>query len=334
MIAMKQEVLLSLIVCFFLIFIPGFAQNRDRPGNHTTATTFIDARSTNEIESSPAQFEERYKTGKGELRIGVLERKWKLHGIIASTWLLFLLLLSLLLYLRQKSVQGKKKLAEQKIIQLMQEKKIIATQAVMDGETAERSRLARDLHDGLGGMLSAVKLNLFAMKQDVFMEAEDISRFNKVMDMLDNCMQELRRVAHNMMPESLSRFGLKVAVEDFCHSFPNVRFHFFGEEKRIDKKTEITLYCAIFELVNNAVKHANAQHIDMQIVQQPDRISITVEDDGIGFDPLTHPEGTGLHNVANRISSAGGTLNILSVQGKGTEITIDMNMDTESDEQN
>ncbi|MCE5205793.1 MAG: sensor histidine kinase [Porphyromonadaceae bacterium] len=329
---MKREVLLNLIVCFFLIFIPGFGQDKDRPEIEATETTVIDTRPATEIKPS-AELEKRYKTGKKELRIGGLERRWKLHGIIASTWLVFLLLLSLLLYLRQKSVQGKKKLAEQKIIQLMQEKQIIATQAVMDGETAERSRLACDLHDGLGGMLSAVKLNLFEMKQDLVMEAEDISRFNKVVEMLDNCMQELRRVAHNMMPESLSMYGLKVAVEDFCHSFPNVRFHFFGEEKRIDKKTEITLYRAIFELINNAVKHAHAEHINVQVIQQPDRIFIAVEDDGIGFDTPTHLQGTGLHNVANRINSAGGTLNILSSKGKGTEITIEMNIDTESDEQ-
>ena len=164
------------------------------------------------------------------------------------------------------------------------------------------------------------------MKHGVFIEAEDVSRFNKVMEMLDNSMQELRRVAHNMMPESLSRYGLKVALEDFCGSFNNVQFHFFGEEKRIDKSIEIALYRVVFELVNNAVKHSKADTINVQIIQQPNRISINVQDDGKGFDPEEATKGAGLQNIRNRINSVGGTLNILSSKEEGTEIIIDIDL--------
>jgi len=290
----------------------------------------IDDRSTREFELSIAELEKKYETEKKELRIGTLERERKLYGIILCTGLLILLLLLLLLYLRQKSVRNKKKLAEQKIIQLLQEKQIVATQAVLDGETAERSRLARDLHDGLGGMLSAVKLNLFDMKQDVIVEAEDVIRFNKVMEMLDKSMQELRRVAHNMMPESLSRYGLKVALEDFCRSFSNISFHFFGEDRRINQKTENTLYRAVFELINNAVKHAQAEQINVQVIQQADRISITVQDNGKGFDLQRATNGIGLQNVRNRISSVGGTVEIHSVKDRGTEITMEIDIHHDS----
>ena len=115
-----------------------------------------------------------------------------------------LLLLAVLLF-RQRLMNQKKKLAEQQVKQLEQEQQLIATKAVLDGETTERSRLARDLHDGLGGMLSAVKFNLHDMKQGRTLESDDVARFDKAMDMLDASINELRRVAHNMMPESLSR---------------------------------------------------------------------------------------------------------------------------------
>jgi len=233
------------------------------------------------------------------------------------------------LYLRQNAIRRKKQLAEQKIIQLEQEKQLVATQAVLDGETAERTRLARDLHDGLGGMLSAVKLNLFDMKQGAIIETEDVSRFGKVIEMLDNAMQELRRVAHNMMPEALSRYGLKVALEDFCGSFSNVYFHFYGEEKRLDQNTETTLYRSVFELVNNAIKHAQAENINVQIIQQPDRISINVQDNGKGFDAQEDLKGSGLQNIKDRINSLGGSIHFLSSKENGTEIAIDVDLNQE-----
>lgn len=306
--------------------------------NHTDETllyfdkyrALIDDRSTREFELSMAELEKKYLSEKKELRISTLEKERKLYGIILSTAVFILLLLLIILFLRQLSIRNKKKLAEQKVLQLMQEKQIVATQAVLEGETAERSRLARDLHDGLGGMLSAVKLNLYDMKQDVIVEAEDVLRFNKVMEMLDKSMQELRRVAHNMMPESLSRYGLKVALEDFCRSFSNISFHFFGEEQRINQKIENTLYRSVFELINNAVKHAQAEHINVQVIQQADRISTTVQDNGNGFDIQRTTQGAGLQNVRNRINSVGGTMEIHSVKEQGTEITIEINLNHDS----
>ncbi len=284
----------------------------------------IDERSTTEFERSMAEQEKKYLTANQEMRISALEQERKLFGILLFSGLFILLLLLLLLWLRQKAISSEKKLAEQKIVHLEQEKQIVATQSILDGETAERTRLARDLHDGLGGMLSAVKLNLFDMRQDVIIETDDVERFNQVIEMLDNSMKELRRVAHNMMPESLSRYGLKVALEDFCLSLPKVTFHFFGEDQRIDHKLENTLYRAVFELINNAIRHAEAEHINVQLIQQADRVSVTVQDDGKGFEPGMVSQGAGLKNVQNRIGSAGGTVEIHSVIGQGTEITLEL----------
>lgn len=272
--------------------------------------------------------EAEFQSEKKGLKINSLEGQKKLYRIIIASVVFIFLLLLLIFYLRHKSNHRKKQLAEQKIAQLEKEKQLIATQAVLDGETAERTRIARDLHDGLGGMLSAVKLNLFDMKQGAVIDTEDVSRLAKVMGMLDNAMQELRRVAHNMMPETLSRYGLKVALEDFCNTFTHVHFHFFGEEKRLDQKIETNLYRSVFELVNNAVKHSQASDINVQIIQQSDRISINVQDNGKGFDTNEEFKGTGLQNLKNRIDSVNGSIDILSSKENGTEITIDLDLNT------
>ncbi len=277
-----------------------------------------------------SETEVKYQTEKKELKIKALEKQRRLLGTIFISGVIVLIFLVLILYLRQRNIRTKKELAEQKVIQLEQEKKIIASNAVLEGETAERTRLARDLHDGLGGMLSAVKLNLFDIKQDVVIDADDLVRFNKVLGMLDNSIQELRRVAHNMMPESLSRYGLKIALEDFCNSFPNVNFHFFGQELRIDKTAETTVYRAVHELVNNAVRHSQANNINVQLILQSDSVSVNVQDDGKGFDPDAKTSGRGLQNIQNRIDAIGGVITIFSSSDNGTEIGIDIKLEPEN----
>jgi signal transduction histidine kinase len=107
----------------------------------------------------------------------------------------------------------KKRLAEQKIKQLEQEQQLIVTHAMLDGETQERASLVRDLHDGLGGLLSAVRLNLEDMKSGADGNADSRARFDKAIGMLDDSIHEMCRVAHHLMPDALSRFGLKMAIE-------------------------------------------------------------------------------------------------------------------------
>jgi len=270
------------------------------------------------------------------------------------TWLstgglvLVLILVLIALLYRQRSLRNERRLAQEKVALLEREKRLVATQAVMEGETAERSRLARDLHDGLGGMLSVIKLNLHQVKKSDLMVPDDVGRLDNVLGLLDQSMQELRRVAHNMMPEALVKYGLKAALADFCRNIENAHYHYFGEEKRLDPNLEVTVYRTAFELVNNALKHAEAKAINIQVVQQSDRLALTVHDDGKGFDTksLTHtdaasdksvdavtgqaadasaqkPSGHGLSNIANRAAAYGGTMDILSAPGQGTEITVE-----------
>lgn len=271
--------------------------------------------------------ESTYQAEKKELLISTLKNERRLYQIIFITITLVSILLIVILFFRQKNVRTEKELAEQKVIKLEKEKQLVATNAILEGETTERSRLARDLHDGLGGMLSAIKLNLFDIKKgNASLVVEDVTRLNKVMKMLDNSMNELRRVAHNMMPESLLRYGLKVSLADFCNDIDNAHFYYFGKETRLESKLEIMIYRSVFELVNNALKHSGAENINVQIIQEPDRISITVQDDGKGFDPKEMTKGSGLNNIQNRVTSVKGKMDVFSDSGKGTEINIEFNI--------
>src|SRR5690606_19395046 len=112
--------------------------------------------------------------------------------------LLFLSVLAFFI-VRHRLAVGKRKIAEQQVRQMQQEKQLSSIQATLDGETAERSRLARDLHDGLGSMLSVVKFSLPEIKSGITLEAVDVSRFQRALNMLDESIGELRRVAHHMM---------------------------------------------------------------------------------------------------------------------------------------
>src|SRR5690606_12891419 len=264
-----------------------------------------------------------YQTEKKELKIEALEKQRQLYIWLGIAGIFILLIALAFAFIRYRLAVSKRKLAEEEAQRLEQEKQLVAVQATLDGEAAERTRLAKDLHDGLGSMLSLVKFNLPQVKGDAVLEAVDVSRFQTALGMLDQSIQELRRVAHHMMPESLLRYGLKASLSDFCTALPNADFHYFGDETRLPEKVEIMIYRCIHELVNNARKHAQATHINVQLVQEEDRISFTVQDDGIGFDQEKVSEGMGLKNVRQRVAAFQGKMSIYSTS-QGTEIHVEL----------
>ena len=284
--------------------------------------------STEKYQQSLSEMEVKYETEKKALKITSLEKQRNLYLWLGAAGIAGLLLLLLFAWQRYKLAKSRQKLAEQEMKQSLQEKQLIAVQATLDGETAERGRLARDLHDGLGSMLSVVKFSLPEIKSGMMLEQDDVSRFQKALGLLDQSIQELRRVAHHMMPESLVRYGLKASLTDFCESVPNVEFHYFGSEERISQKLEVMIYRSIHELVNNALKHAEATVINVQLVQEADRISFTVQDNGKGFNPETVKKGMGLKNIQQRVETYKGKMNIYSTE-QGTEVNVELELKEE-----
>jgi two-component system, NarL family, sensor kinase len=241
-----------------------------------------------------------------------------------------LLIISLLSY---RNYRQKQKLQQQRINELETEKKLMATEAVLKGEEQERTRLAKDLHDGLGGMLSGIKYSLNTMKGNMVMTAENAKAFERSMDMLDSSIKEMRRVAHNMMPEALVKFGLDTALKDFCNDINQsgalqTRYQSIGlESADIDQTIAITIYRIVQELINNTMKHAAARNAIVQVTKTGDVLSVTVEDDGKGFDTslLKLSKGIGWSNIQNRVEFLKGKMDVNSQTGRGTSVHIEIN---------
>jgi signal transduction histidine kinase len=209
------------------------------------------------------------------------------------------------------------------------EKQILAMDSIIQGQELERSRMAKDLHDGLGGMLSGIKLNLSSMKGNMIVHENDAQLFTKSIVQLDNAITEMRRVAHNMMPEALLKFGLTEAVQDYCDGINEshlikMKFTTIGLNQPLEKPTEVILYRIIQELSNNALKHAAAENIFIQLNNHGQGITLTVEDDGKGFDELQITKGAGLQNVQSRIDYLKGQMEINSKPSEGSTFIIEI----------
>lgn len=223
-------------------------------------------------------------------------------------------------------------LQKERISELEKEKQLLAAQAMLQGQVEERTRLAKDLHDGLGSILSSAKYSFTNMKDNLIITPENAEAFERSMVMLDKSINELRRIAHNMMPEALAKFGLDSALKDFCNSIDQsgavqLTYQSFEmDEASISKNTASSVYRIVQELVNNILKHANATTALVQLIRKNDALSITVEDNGKGFDTgtLQNSNGMGYHNMQNRVTYLNGTMDIQTGAGKGTSVNIEI----------
>ncbi|MDR2563177.1 MAG: histidine kinase, partial [Prevotellaceae bacterium] len=271
-----------------------------------------------------------YETEKKETQITRLEEEKRLMiWLGVAVCAILLLALTVFFFLWRWTVQ-KRRIAGQQIKQLEQEKQLVATQALLDGETQERIRLARDLHDRLGGILSTLKYSMANMRNNITQDVASEEIYNKSMELLEESMREMRRVAHHLMPETLSRSGLQTALSEFCKSIPHAKFIWHGYDERLETKLELLVYRIAYELVNNAMKHSGASVILTQIVCEPDRISLTVQDNGCGFDTRTTAEGMGLSNIRTYMTSYNGLIDICSTIGEGTEIYVEFQIKPEN----
>lgn len=247
-------------------------------------------------------------------------------ALLAVTW-----------YSRSKLLQKQNIVAQQnftmqsqKIKELENEKQLLASQAVLKGQEEERSRLAKDLHDGLGGLLAGVKHSIINMKENLTTGFGNISIFEKPLNMIDTAIKELRRVAQNMMPEALAKFGLTEALKDYCASSCTsscqVIFQSFGNDKQVDAAAGIIIYRIIQELVNNAQKHSAASQVMVQLVKGDDWITLSVEDNGKGFDVtgLKQSTGCGWSNIKSRVDYLNGNIDLKSQAGTGTSVNIEI----------
>lgn len=302
-----------------------------------------DSLNSNEIKEKASMMEVRFRVAGKEQEIQQLKADQKIQQLTIrqkNTLNYFLIAIGAALLiisvLGYRSYRNRQKLQQAKIDELETEKQLTATEAVLKGEEQERSRLAKDLHDGLGGMLSGVKYSLSNMKGNLIMTPENAQAFERSIDMLDSSINEMRRVAHNMMPEILVKYGLDAALKEFCDEIDRsgairTTYQSIGMTGvTIEQTIALTVYRVVQELVNNTIKHAAAQNLIVQLhaIESEKVLAITVEDDGLGFDAasLKHAAGIGWKNIQNRIDFLKGKFDIQSLPGKGSSIMIEINI--------
>lgn len=279
-----------------------------------------------------SELEKKYESEKKDKQIFLQQsqlqkRFFLINSLIGSTVTLLIILLFFF-----RTHKHKQKLQQQRIGELETLQQLTATEAVLKGEEQERVRLAKDLHDGLGGMLSGIKHSFTSMKGNLVMTPENHQAFERSLDMLDSSIHEMRRVAHNMMPEALVRFGLDTALTDFCNNINQsgalkITYQSFGlEGVAVDQTVSINLYRIVQELINNTMKYSGATSAIVQLSNSNGQLSVTVEDDGKGFDTtiLKTNKGIGWVNIQNRVDFLKGKIDITSKQGEGTSVHIEL----------
>jgi two-component system, NarL family, sensor kinase len=295
------------------------------------------------VEKEIAELETKYDNAGKQKKITLLESEKEKEALAARNnrllnWLLasglaLLLLVTILLWLylrnNRKLLSQKEQIHQQQLKEAEQAKQIQFTNALLLGEERERKRLAADLHDGLGGMLAGVKINLSGMQNAGPQQTGDLP---KVIGQLDNAVSELRRIARNMMPESLLNSGLETALKDLCESMitgtTRVDFQAFDIDSAMPQNIQATIYRIVQELLTNAHRHAYATSIMVQCSQNGNAFFITVEDNGRGFDEKTIKAmtGIGLTNVRNRVEYLKGEMEISSAPNEGTTVNIELDV--------
>ena len=204
----------------------------------------------------------------------------------------------------------------------------IAMQSIIETEEKERKRIAQDLHDSVSQTMMAAKINLTVIGGELpFVNDEQKKRFEKAIGLVDDGFKEVRTISHNMMPWALHETGLALVIKQFIENIENntIAINFFsrGFDEHFDDTVETILYRVLQECVNNVMKHANASRLDISLMRDEGNISLTIEDNGKGFD-TTNPErytGMGLNNMRARISFLKGKIELDSHVGRGTLVS-------------
>lgn len=277
----------------------------------------------NETKMKIAGIQGQYDIAKKNKEIA---RQEQIRNILIGSFIFFIILV-LLLYNRFRLVQKNRRQQEHSRLQNELFNAIVSTQ------DQERKRIAQDIHDSLGSVLSAAKLKLSELESGrMNMDADEMEKFQSTMSLLDEASTELRNISHNIMPATLSKLGLVAALQNLIGKISGrqelqVSFSAHGFEERLEENTEISIYRIILELLNNIVKHANADTVSIQMIRYPDYINLIVEDNGRGFDfhkIMEDKKGIGLGNIFSRVEFLKGTIDFDSAPEQGTTVIIEI----------
>lgn len=304
---------------------------------------YADSATNQETQQSILNLEARYQLEKKETEITKLNLKnisneiqlvkrnrWLLIGGISGAALL-LVMLALYRNTKQKQIiaEKDKKIQQEEIRFLERQQQVVSLQSMINGQETERTRIAKDLHDGLGGLFSTIKMH-FSTLQHEESNLQSNPLFSKSYELVNTASEEVRRIAHNMMPEVLIKLGLIQATRELCNSISagkllQVSLQTYGLDQRLNPSTEVMLFRIIQELLNNIIKHAQATEALIQFNLDVNRLSVIVEDNGRGFNLAEQEKGrhAGLSSVESRVHYLNGKMSIDSQQEIGTTVMMD-----------
>jgi two-component system NarL family sensor kinase len=312
-------------------------------GYYKKASVIKDSILNTSVTEQIAEMETRYESERKELENAQLkndnlqqeleikdeQQKNRIKNLVLVAVSILVLLAALLIWSasRRKKIRQEASLAAERARQ-----RDLRSKAVIDAEEKERIRIAQDLHDGVGQLLSAAKLNLSGLEAELQLNDEHKSTlFKNAMDLVNDSVKEVRSVSHSMMPNTLIKLGLASAVREFItklSTVPNLKIdlEIVGLDERLDQQVESVLYRVIQETMNNIIRHAKANRIGLQLIRHEKELTVMIEDNGVGFDTslIKNSEGLGLKGIISRIEFLNGSVDFDSAVGKGTTVIIEL----------
>jgi len=247
--------------------------------------------------------------------------KQQQYKYLALAGIILVLISALLLYNRYKHKQ--EKLLSNELLKQEQ----LRLKAIIITQENERKRIAEELHDGIGQMMSAVKMNVASL--DVL--EEDKAHFEKTLSLIDDSCSELRNISHAMMPSALSKLGFISAIKELIDSINsskkiNINFLESGLNTRLNEIVEVNLYRIVQEILQNILKYAQANEVQIKIAKNGNQLQLSINDDGVGFDAkiLKTNSGNGWNNINSRITVINAKINVESAVNRGTKINIEI----------
>lgn len=297
--------------------------------------------SINETEQNIAinDIQTKYKTKEKELENTVLKGTITTNRILLYTFTgLFIasLIIAFLIYKnskrREKISLQEKLIEQQKLEKALKDYELHSIDLMLEGQEKERQRIANDLHDNLGSMLAALKLNFENLKlRKNELQGEENKLYERTDELIEEAYQKVRRLAHAKNAGVFANEGLIPAIKKLAEklSIPGklqIQVIAFGFTERLENALEIAIFRTIQELSTNVIKHSNASEATIHLTNHEDNINIIIEDNGIGFNrtAIKTADGMGLQTIQKKITQLGGTLTIDATPGKGTTIIIDI----------
>lgn len=309
--------------------------------NYKTEESILrDSVNSEKMQRNIAELEVKFDTAKKEREIIeqklVIEKESRTKNqiLIGAIGLGLLLLLTYIFFRKrlkdQKTIASQNEsIQQQEITDLQQKNKLLALNSMIEGQEAERLRIAKDLHDSLGGLLSTVKAHFTTIQKEIE-QLEELNITEKTNGLIDEACLEVRRISHNMMPHALSISGLRGALEDIVENLKEQGYESTLEinsmQDEIESTKEIMIYRLVQEIVSNIRKHAEAKSILIQLLGYQDELNLIIEDDGKGFiyDDAVAKGGLGLKSINSRVEFLDGKIHWDSQPEKGTSITINI----------